>query len=131
MVNCADYVKLEASSSEVFVGRQYAGMLGSIALVTSVLRGLVHGTPAVRVLTMAAVSLVMCSVVGYVVGELAGWIVLTSVPRIAAELERTTARSRHLSARADQEQNRYAAHGHGCLGTAWGKMELEHGQRHP
>ena len=83
------------------MGRQYAGMLGSIALVTSVLRGLVHGTPAVRVLTMAAVSLVMFSVVGYVVGELAGWIVLTSVrARIAAELERTTARSRHLSARA-------------------------------
>jgi hypothetical protein len=76
-------------------------MLGSIALVTSVLLGLVHGTPALGVLMTAAVSLVVFSVVGYVVGEIAGWIVLTSVrAKLAAELERNAARPRRMSARA-------------------------------
>lgn len=83
------------------MGRQYAGMLGSIALVTSVLLGLVQGAPALGVLMTAAVSLAVFSVVGYVVGEIAGWIVLTSVrATLAAELERNAARPRRLPARA-------------------------------
>ena len=83
------------------MGRQYAGMLGSIALVTSVLLGLVRGAPALGVLMTAAVSLAVFSVVGYVVGEIAGWIVLISVrATLVAELERNAARPRRLPARA-------------------------------
>jgi hypothetical protein len=83
------------------VGRQYAGILGSIALVTSVLRGLVDGTATERVLTAAGISFLVFSVVGYVVGELAGWIVLTSVrEKFAAEMGRPDEVSRRMSALA-------------------------------
>ncbi len=61
------------------MGRHYAGVLGSIAFVTIVVRGLAQAAGVESTLRAAAVSTVLFWGIGYVVGQLAGWIVLESV----------------------------------------------------
>ena len=69
------------------MARHYAGVLGSIAFVTIVIRGLRQGAPFEQTLETATLSLVVFGFVGFLVGRLAGWIVLDSVrAQLAAEL---------------------------------------------
>jgi len=69
------------------VAHLYAGILGLIALLTSVIRGLIHGGGVESVLWAAWLSLLGFGVVGFVVGWFAERIVEDSVRgRILAEL---------------------------------------------
>ena len=61
------------------MGRHFAGILASIAFTTTVMRGLVEGAGVESTLQSAVISLVCFSLVGYVIGQLAGLIVLDSV----------------------------------------------------
>ena len=61
------------------MGRRYAGILGSLAFLTVVTRGLVHGAGVQATLSNAVVCLFVFACVGYVLGRLAGGIVLDSV----------------------------------------------------
>jgi hypothetical protein len=78
---------LTRQSSEVFVSIRFAGILGSIALVTIVLEGLMRGAEVEQTLEAAAVSTALLCVIGYVVGKLASWVVVDSVRvQLAREL---------------------------------------------
>jgi hypothetical protein len=63
----------------VFVGRRYAGILGTIAFTTVVLQGLVRGGDMESTLRAAALSTLAYTGIGYVVGRLAAWIVHDSL----------------------------------------------------
>ena len=70
------------------MGRSYAGILGSLAFLTTVIRGWIAGAGAEQTLFQAALSMLTLAVIGAIVGALAGWIVKDSVEtKIAAELE--------------------------------------------
>ena len=69
------------------MGRIYAGVLGPLAFLTVVARGLLNGASAQRVLLDAWLFLWIFAAVGYVVGRLAAWVVEDSVrSRLSAEL---------------------------------------------
>jgi hypothetical protein len=71
------------------VGRNYAGILGSLAFLTTVTRGLVRGAGVDSTLSNALVCFCLFACVGYVLGKLAGRIVLDSVrSKMARELAR-------------------------------------------
>jgi len=61
------------------VARIYAGILGPLALLTCVARGMLHGSGVESTLLSAWLSLLVFSAVGYVIGRLAEWIVDESV----------------------------------------------------
>lgn len=61
------------------MGPSYAGILGPIAFLTMLIRGVVGGSSANGVLVSSALSLVAFSAMGYVIGRLADHIVLESV----------------------------------------------------
>ena len=70
------------------MGRSYAGILGSLAFLTTVLRGWIAGAGPEQVLFQASLSMLGLAAVGAIAGSLAGWIVEDSVEtKIAAELE--------------------------------------------
>jgi hypothetical protein len=70
------------------VGRHYAGVLGPLAFFTIAVRGLMHGAGVQSTLLSAAIQLFLFAFVGYVVGQLAGWVVFDSVrEKVAAEIE--------------------------------------------
>ncbi len=74
----------------------YAGILGPLAFMTSVARGVVHGGAAESVLFSAWIALLVFAPVGWLVGWFAERIVADSVSgRIEAELaaERAAAES--------------------------------------
>jgi hypothetical protein len=73
------------------VGRHYAGILGLLAFLTIVVRGLVRGAGAESTLLAAAFHLFLFAFVGYIVGQLAGWIVLDSVRTKLAAIEQRQA----------------------------------------
>ena len=65
----------------------YAGILGPLAFLTSLVRGIVHDVPPQSVLFAACYNLLAFAALGYVIGWLAGRIVEDSVRgRILAEL---------------------------------------------
>jgi hypothetical protein len=69
------------------MGRKYAGILGPLACATVVARGLLgrHGVEAT--LLQASLCLFAFAAAGYVIGELAGWIVAEALQgRMNAEL---------------------------------------------
>lgn len=69
------------------MGRKYAGILGPLACATIVARGLLgrHGVEAT--LLQASLCLFAFAAAGYVVGELAGWVVAEALrSRMNAEL---------------------------------------------
>ena len=69
------------------MARTYAGILGPLALVTALVRGLIHATETDTVLLTAWSSLLVFAAVGYVIGWVAGKTVEESVRgRILAEL---------------------------------------------
>jgi hypothetical protein len=61
------------------VGRSYAGLLGPLAFCTAIGRGLLHAAAVEQILWCGTVALVAFAAIGYVAGELAGWIVQDSV----------------------------------------------------
>ena len=72
------------------MGRVYAGILGSLALLVAVVRGIAHGGEARPTLLTAWVVLMVFAAIGYVVGRIAQWTVDESVrARIMAEMAAT------------------------------------------
>ncbi len=69
------------------MARIYAGILGPLALLTCVARGMLHGSGVESTLLSAWFSLLVFSAIGYVIGRLAEWIVDESVGAVVqAEL---------------------------------------------
>ncbi len=69
------------------MARTYAGILGPLALVTCVARGLIHATSSETVLFGAWCSLLVFAALGWVIGWIAGRVVQESVgATIQAEL---------------------------------------------
>jgi hypothetical protein len=69
------------------VARLYAGILGLLAFLTSLIRGIVHGSGAESTLGSACLCMALFAVVGVALGGVARWIVEDSVnSRLAAEL---------------------------------------------
>jgi hypothetical protein len=69
------------------VGRKYAGVLGPLAFWTVTMRGLAHQAGVEPTLFSASLYLFVFGGIGFVIGELANWIVVESVQdRIVAEL---------------------------------------------
>ena len=61
------------------MARTYAGILGSLALLTSLARGFLHAQSTDTMLFAAWCSLMAFAAVGYVVGGIAAWTVDESV----------------------------------------------------
>jgi hypothetical protein len=61
------------------VGRDYAGILGALAWLVVVVRGIKDGGGAQAVMTTAVVALAIFAIVGWIVGSLARWTVEQSV----------------------------------------------------
>lgn len=69
------------------MGRNYAGILGPLGMILVIARGLGNSGGAQSVLGSGILTVVMMSAVGYVLGELAAWIVEDSVrTKVASEL---------------------------------------------
>ena len=69
------------------MGRSYAGVLGPVAFVTIVARGLLSGGGSQATLLHAWLALLVFAAIGSIVGRLASWIVQESVQdKVAAEL---------------------------------------------
>jgi len=72
------------------VGRSYAGVLGCLAFLTCIARGLLAASDIQNTLLKATIGLFAFAIVGYIAGRLAAWIVNDSVrSRIAAEANET------------------------------------------
>ena len=75
------------------MGGSYAGTLGPIAFLTVVVRGWRDGNPIEATLLVAWLSLLVFAAVGFIVGQIGGWIVEDSVRAdVAAELAAQEAR---------------------------------------
>ena len=61
------------------MGSSYAGILGPIAFVSMLTRGVIGGSSADSVLLSSAVSLIAFASIGYIIGRLAEQVVLESV----------------------------------------------------
>jgi len=61
------------------MGRVYAGILGMVAFVTVLARGLIAGGGAESTLKFACLVLFGFAAMGWIIGSLAGWIVDESV----------------------------------------------------
>ncbi len=70
------------------MGRAYSGVLAHVGFLTSLAYGCVRRGSVQDVLLHAWLSLLAFAAIGYVAGQLAGWIVDESVRgRLAAELD--------------------------------------------
>ncbi len=70
------------------VAHTYAGILGLLAMLAALMRGLTHGSSPQTVVSTAWICLLVFACIGGAVGALAGWIVEQSVQaRVLAELE--------------------------------------------
>lgn len=84
------------------MARIYAGILGPLALLTLLARGLTHGDHAPSILMAAWCGLLVFAPLGYVIGRLAEWLVEDSVrSRISAELAAGPGRSESPAEAAD------------------------------
>jgi hypothetical protein len=65
----------------------YAGILGPLAFFTVIARGLLRAGDVQATLLTASISLFGFALLGYIAGQLAGWIVFDSVrAKVAAEI---------------------------------------------
>ncbi len=70
------------------MGRKYGGVLGLIAFATILARGVLRGGDAESTFLLASLCLMALAAVGYVVGNLAAWVVNESVrTKLADELD--------------------------------------------
>jgi hypothetical protein len=84
------------------VARIYAGILGPLALLTSLAHGFIHAADVKTILLGAWSSLVIFATVGYVVGGIAGRTVEESVQAtVQAQLDREES--------ADERQTAHSA----------------------
>lgn len=75
------------------MGRTFAGVLGTLAFATTMVRGLLHGGGFQPTVSAAMGWLIGMAVVGAVVGELASWIVADSIrSSLRAEANAETAK---------------------------------------
>ena len=75
------------------MARTYAATLGLLAFITAVARGWLQGASVSDALFTAWLALLTFTVVGGVLGWLAGWIIDDAVrSRIAEELEKTVSK---------------------------------------
>ena len=81
------------------MGRTYAGALGSLAFSLVLLRGLIHAGGASGTVRQALIALFGFALVGYVLGQLADWIVWDSV-RSQVEAQLAAQESARVSAAA-------------------------------
>jgi hypothetical protein len=80
------------------VGRSYAGVLGLVAFVTMIARGLLAGGGSQTTLLSAWVALLLFAAIGHVIGRLASRIVQESVQdKVAAELAAHEAQQQSVS----------------------------------
>ena len=69
------------------MGRSYAGILGPLAFLTEIARGASRSAGTESTVMTAVAALFVFAFVGFVLGELAGWIVNDSIrSRLAAEI---------------------------------------------
>jgi hypothetical protein len=61
------------------MGPSYAGILGPIAFVTTLVRGVIGGGGADQALVSSAIHLLAFAAIGYVLGRVAEYVVLESV----------------------------------------------------
>ncbi len=74
------------------MGHSYAGRLGLIAFVTAIGRGVLHADSVEETLWWASLALFGFAAIGFVAGELAGWIVHDSLrSSLTAEMARQQA----------------------------------------
>jgi hypothetical protein len=84
---CGDYKKF-TGQTVLEMGRTYAGILGVIAFLTVIARGLVDGAAAETTLRVALVGLLAMALVGIAVGRLAAWSLDQSIRwQVAADLK--------------------------------------------
>ncbi len=84
---CGDYKKF-TGQVVLEMGRTYAGILGVIAFLTVLARGLVDGAAAETTLRLALVGLLAMALVGIAVGRLAAWSLDQSIRwQVLADLE--------------------------------------------
>ena len=77
------------------MGRKYAGVLGFLAFLTVVGRGLIKGGSLESTLQIAILMMFALAIVGYIVGELAAWVVEESVrSQLASELAEHSAETK-------------------------------------
>lgn len=69
------------------MGRAYAGVLGTLAFLTVLVRCVVRSVPVEATIGQAMACLIVFAVIGSVVGQLAGWIMDESVrSRLMSEM---------------------------------------------
>ena len=69
------------------MGRAYAGVLGPVAFLVTMVRGLMHGSAAESTLLAASGALFLFAGLGYVIGRLASWTIYDAVrSKVAAEV---------------------------------------------
>jgi hypothetical protein len=72
------------------VAQIYSGILGTLAFITTVARGMIHCGEAQSVLWSASISLILFSIIGLIIGWIAGYIVEESTTaRLVAEMNAT------------------------------------------
>jgi hypothetical protein len=73
------------------MGRIYAGVLGPLAFLISLVRGAVHAVSTNSTVFEATIYLLVFAMIGALVGQIAAWIVDDSVrARLAAEMAAAT-----------------------------------------
>jgi hypothetical protein len=86
-LKCSDYGKSKGNREVGFMGRAYAGVMGPLAFLMVVVRSLSRAGAVESTVFQAAVGLFAFAAIGYVIGQLAGWIVDDSVrAQLAAEM---------------------------------------------
>ena len=83
------------------MGRAYAGVLGPVAFLVTMVRGLMHGSAAESTLLAASGALFLFAGIGYVIGQVARWTIYDAVrSKVAAEVSVQQADKAASSSRA-------------------------------
>ena len=99
--------RLEGFCSEVesVMGRTYAGVLGTLAMVTVVARGLIHGGGVELTLKSASLCLFLFAAIGWIIGLLADQAIEDAARRkLSGELSAATAEGESANQGAPAQQ---------------------------